>query len=70
MRTIGIILIALGVMMLIFKGFSFTKEKKGVDLGAIELNKKENHNINWPAWAGGIAIAAGALVLIASRKKE
>jgi hypothetical protein len=69
MRTIGIILIAAGIIMLIFKGFSFTKEKKVIDLGAVELNKKENHKINWPVWAGGVAIAAGALVLVAGRKK-
>lgn len=69
MRTIGIVLIALGVIMLIFKGFSFTKEKKVIDLGAVELNKKENHRVNWPVWAGGVAIAAGALVLVAGRKK-
>ena len=69
MRTIGIVLIALGVIMLIFKGFSFPKEKTVIDLGAVELNKKENHRVNWPVWAGGVAIAAGALVLVAGRKK-
>jgi len=69
MRTIGIVLIVAGVLMLIFKGFNFTKEKKVVDLGPVEINKKEKHHINWPAYAGGLAIAAGALVLVASRKK-
>jgi drug/metabolite transporter (DMT)-like permease len=69
MRTVGIILIVAGVLMLIFKGFNFTKEKKVVDLGPVEINKEEKHHINWPAYAGGLAIAAGALVLVASRKK-
>ena len=69
MRIAAIILIVAGVLMLIFKGFNFTKEKKVVDIGPVEVNKKENHSVNWPAYAGGIAIAAGALIFIASRKK-
>ena len=69
MKPIAIILIVAGALMLVFRSFNFTKEKKVVDLGSVEINKKENHSINWPAYAGGIAIAAGALILVASRKK-
>jgi hypothetical protein len=69
MRTAAIILIVAGVLMLIFRGFNYTKEKKVVDLGPVEVNKKEKHSVNWPVYAGGIAIAAGALILIANRKK-
>jgi hypothetical protein len=69
MKPVAIILIVAGALMLIFRGFNFTKEKKVVDLGAVEINKKENHSVNWPAYAGGIALAAGALILVAGRKK-
>ncbi|MGC4034581.1 MAG: hypothetical protein QM764_01380 [Chitinophagaceae bacterium] len=69
MKAVGIILIVAGALMLIFKGFNFTQEKKVVDLGPVEINKKENHSVNWPTYAGGIAIAAGALIFIAGRKK-
>ncbi|MES1224057.1 MAG: hypothetical protein ABUT20_51660 [Bacteroidota bacterium] len=69
MRTAGVILIVLGILMLIFRGFSFTKEKKVVDLGPVEINKKENHRIGWPVYAGGIAIAAGVIIIVAGRKK-
>jgi hypothetical protein len=68
MKTLGIVLIALGILMLIFRGFSFTKEKKVVDLGPVEINKKEKHDIGWPVYAGGIAVCAGVVVLLAGRK--
>jgi hypothetical protein len=56
--------------MLIFRGFSFTKEKKVADIGPVEINKKEKKSVAWPLYAGGIAVAAGVVVLLASRKKD
>lgn len=70
MKTLGIVLIAVGILMLIFRGFSFTKEKKVVDLGPVEINKKEKHNVGWPVYAGGFAIVAGVIVLVAGRKSN
>jgi len=69
MRPLGIILIIAGVLMLIFRSFSFTKEKKVVDIGPIEINQKQKESIGWPLYAGGIAIAAGIIVLLADKKK-
>ncbi|MEP7164999.1 MAG: hypothetical protein ABI741_09895 [Ferruginibacter sp.] len=70
MRPLGIILIVAGILMLIFRGFSFTKEKKVVDLGPLEINKKEKESVGWPLYAGGIAVAAGVIVLLAAKKKD
>ena len=69
MKAIGIILIVAGILMLIFRGFSFTKEEKVADIGPLEINKKDKQSVGWPLWAGGIAVAAGVIVLVADRKK-
>jgi hypothetical protein len=69
MKTFGIILIIAGILMLIFRSFSFTKEEKLIDAGPVEVNKKENKTIGWPVYAGGIALAAGVIILVAGRKK-
>jgi hypothetical protein len=69
MKTIGIVLIVLGLGMLIFRGFSVQTEKKVVDLGSLEVNKKENKWIGWPVYAGGIAIVAGIILVATDRKK-
>ena len=68
MKVAGIILIVVGILMFIFRGFSFTKEKEVVDLGPLEINKKEKHSVGWPVYAGGIAVCAGVIVLLAGRK--
>lgn len=69
MKVVGIILVIAGILMLIFRGFSFTKEKNVVDLGPLEINKKEKKTVGWPVYAGGIALAAGVVILLADRKK-
>jgi uncharacterized membrane protein HdeD (DUF308 family) len=69
-KIAGIILIVAGILMLVFRSFSFIQEKKVVDLGPVDINKKEKKTVTWPYYTGGIAIAAGALFLIGARKKE
>ena len=55
--------------MIVFRGFNLQTEKKVVDIGPVEINKKEKKKVDWPNYAGGIAIAAGVVVLLVSRKK-
>ncbi len=69
MKTVGIILIVLGVLMLVYKGFNVQTEKKLVDIGPVEVNKKENKWVGWPTYGGAIAIAAGILLIVADKKK-
>ncbi len=69
MKVIGIVLIVVGIAMLVFRGFSVQKEEKVVDIGPLEVNKKDNKWIGWPVYAGGIAIIAGVIMVVADRKK-
>lgn len=69
MKVVGIILIVAGILMLVFKNISFTKEEKVVDVGPLEINTKEKKTLDWPNYAGGIAIVAGVVVLLVDRKK-
>ncbi|MEP7277631.1 MAG: hypothetical protein ABI813_03215 [Bacteroidota bacterium] len=69
MKVLAIVLIVAGVLMIAFRGFSVQTEKKVVDLGPVEINKKENKWIGWPTYAGAIAIAAGAILLVANKRR-
>lgn len=70
MKTIGIVLIIAGVLMLVFGSVSFNREKKVMDVGPVEINKNEKKKIDWPNYAGAVVIAAGVIVLIAGRRKQ
>ena len=69
MKVTGIVLIIAGILMLVFTNINFTTEKKIVDLGPVEINKKENNSIGWPSWVGGVAILAGIGFIVTDKKK-
>lgn len=69
MRTTGIILIVIGVLMFVVNGFNFKTEKRVADIGPIKIDKTENNYVGWPAYAGGVAAIAGIVLVIAGRKK-
>ena len=70
MKTIGLILIIIGILMIVIRGFNVPVKKNIVDVGPVEINKTENKWIGWPTYAGAIIIAAGMVVIITSRKKS
>jgi hypothetical protein len=69
-KIIGAILIAGGVLGLIYGSFSYTKDTTAVKLGPIELSVKEKQTVNIPVWAGAGAIVVGALLLVLGGKKR
>jgi len=69
MKIIGVILIILGILMFLFGNVTFTKKEKVVDVGPVEINKKEKKTIAWPNYAGGIAVVAGVVILLAAGKR-
>lgn len=56
--------------MMIFRGFNFTQEKKVVDLGPVEINRKENKTVSWPIYAGAVATLAGIAILVTAKKRD
>jgi hypothetical protein len=69
MKTFGIILIVAGIAMIIIRGFSVQTEKNVVDVGPLEVNKKENKWVGWPTYAGGIVAIVGVIMVISDKRK-
>uniref|UniRef100_E6Q062 DUF3185 domain-containing protein n=1 Tax=mine drainage metagenome TaxID=410659 RepID=E6Q062_9ZZZZ len=63
MKIAGILLIIVGIAALVYGGFSYTSQKKAVDIGPIQVNKTENHTFPVPPLLGIVAIAGGAYLL-------
>ena len=70
MRTFAIVLIVIGILMLIIPGVTFTKKEKVVDVGPVEINKKENKTISLPFYAGAVVTVAGVVLLLVSKRKQ
>ncbi|WP_323755193.1 hypothetical protein [Roseivirga sp.] len=69
MKIIGTILLVAGILMTIFTGVDLVTKKEVVDLGVVEINKKESNPIYWSPITGGVIAVIGAIVLVAGKKK-
>lgn len=65
---IGIVLIALGAIALVYKGFNYTSEETILQVGPIEATAETEKNVSIPMWAGIAAIAIGAVVIVLGRR--
>jgi len=68
MKRIGIILVAAGILMMIYTGFNYVTTKKVADIGPVQIDKKENHPVQWSPIVGGVLLLGG-IVILASGKK-
>jgi hypothetical protein len=69
LKLLAIVLIAVGVLGLIYGQFSYTKDTHKAEIGNTELALNEKETVNVPQWAGVVAIALGAgLFVMASRR--
>lgn len=65
---IGLVLIALGIIALVYQGISYTTHKKVVDIGPIQATKEEHKTIPLPPILGVIALAGGIFIIARDRK--
>ena len=68
MKMVGIVLVAAGVLALVYGGFSYTKETHKADIGPIHLAVEEKQDVNVPLWAGVAAVVAGIALLVIPKK--
>lgn len=68
-KLVAMVLIAGGVLGLLYGGFSYTKQTSQLKLGPLELSVKEKETVNIPIWAGVGAIVIGGLLLVFGNKK-
>ncbi|MES2804596.1 MULTISPECIES: hypothetical protein [unclassified Flavobacterium] len=69
-RTIGIVMIILGIIMLLYTSFNYVTTEKVVDIGPIQINKEVNHPIKWSPIIGIILAVGGVVLIVAGTKKE
>jgi uncharacterized membrane protein YidH (DUF202 family) len=68
-KILGIVLIAGGILGLVYGGFSYTKEKHETKIGPITLSVTDKERVNIPMWVGIGAVVVGGLLLVFGSKK-
>ena len=70
MKILGVVLLAAGILALVYGGFSYTRETHEANVGPLSLEVKEKERVNVALWAGvALAVVGGGLLLVGGRKK-
>jgi LPXTG-motif cell wall-anchored protein len=69
-KTIGIIIMVIGLVMTLYTGFNYVTRETVMDMGDVHLSMDENHSTNWSPFVGIGVIIIGGVVFLAGRKKS
>ncbi len=67
---VGIILIALGVVALVYQGFTYTTREKVIDLGPLKAEVEREKTVPLPPILGVLAIAGGVVLIIVGARRS
>jgi TRAP-type C4-dicarboxylate transport system permease small subunit len=67
-KILAIVLIAAGILGLMYGGFTYTKETHNATIGPFQMSFKDKEHVNIPVWVGAGAIVAGAALLFVRQK--
>jgi hypothetical protein len=68
-KTLGIVLIVIGLVGLAWGGFTYTTSKKVVDVGPIHATRDQTHHVPLPPIAGAVVLIGGVALLVAGKKE-
>ena len=69
-RIVGLVLLAAGLLALVYGGFSYTEEQHDAKIGPLEFSVKDQEHVAIPPWAGVAGVVAGvALLLVGGRRR-
>ena len=71
MKTAGLIIIILGLIMTLYTGFTYVTKEKVVDLGELEITKNDHHNVTRQPYVGiGVMVVGGAILMVGKKKPQ
>jgi hypothetical protein len=68
-RTLGLVLLVIGIVMLIYTGFSYTKRENVIDAGPLHISADKEKTVNWPPYVGGILALGGIVLLVTGSRR-
>lgn len=68
MKPLAVLLVVLGIVGLIYGGFSWTRKDTVVDAGPIQITADKQERLPITPVAGGIMLAAGVVLLLKGAK--
>ena len=67
MKILGILLVAIGLVGLIYGGVTWTHREKVVDIGPLQVTHDREKSVPVPPIVGGVCLVAGVVLLVKGR---
>jgi len=68
--VLGITLAVLGILALVYQGFSYTRRENIIDVGPIHATRDDTERVPLPPIVGGLALLSGAALLVIGAKQK
>ena len=69
MKIAGFVLVVLGLLVLVYGGISYNRQRTVIDVGAFKATATEQKNIPLSPIVGGIALLGGVILLVVPKKR-
>ena len=67
LKIVAIVLIALGILGLVYGGLTYTKSTHTAKMGPMQMTVTDKETVNVPVWVGVGAIVVGGALLLTRR---
>lgn len=69
LSILGVLLIIVGVAAVAYQGITYTQQEKVAQIGDLKITADTQKTIHFPPILGGLALAAGVILVVIGRKK-
>jgi hypothetical protein len=69
MKTTGIALFIIGLLLTIFTTFKYFTKEKIVDIGKVQITADKGHNVSWSPIIGIVVMIIGGVILYSDSRK-
>jgi uncharacterized membrane protein YdcZ (DUF606 family) len=67
-KKLGIVMAIIGILMMIYIGFSYVTKEKVIDLGPLQMSVEKENPVQWSPIIGAVLLVGG-IILVAIDKK-
>jgi len=69
MKALAVLLIAIGLVGLIYGGVRWTHREKVVDLGPVQVSRDKHESVPLPPIAGAVCLLGGVALLVSASRR-
>jgi uncharacterized membrane protein YidH (DUF202 family) len=66
-NLIAVLLIVVGLLGVLYGGFTYTREKKVVDIGSVQITRQEHQRVPVSPIIGVVVLVSGVWLLMSGR---